>query len=47
MSEPPSMEANEIADRDYINQAACRARRSQLVEALYLAEPALNVACAR
>ena len=47
MSEPPSMEANEIADKGYINQAACRARRSQLVEALYQAEPALNVACAR
>jgi len=47
MSEPPSMEANEIADKGYINQATCRARRSRLVEALYQAEPALHVACAR
>jgi feruloyl-CoA synthase len=47
MSEPPSIEANEIADKGYINQAATRVRRSRLVEALYQAEPALNVACAR
>jgi feruloyl-CoA synthase len=47
MSEPPSMEANEIADKGYINQAACRARRSGLVEVLYQTEPALNVACAQ
>ena len=46
MSEPPSMEANEVADKGYINQAACRARRSRLVEALYQTEPALHVACA-
>jgi feruloyl-CoA synthase len=47
MSEPPWMEANEIADKGYINRATCLARRSQLVEALYQAEPALHVACAQ
>jgi feruloyl-CoA synthase len=39
MTEPPSIDANEITDKGYINQRAVLARRSALVERLY-AEPA-------
>ncbi len=46
MAEPPSIDANEIADKGYINQAATRARRAHLVEALFQPEPAPHVACA-
>ncbi|MCY1230318.1 hypothetical protein D9M72_427270 [compost metagenome] len=46
MAEPPSIDANEIADKGYVNQAATRARRAGLVEALFQAEPAAHVACA-
>lgn len=35
--EPPSADANEITDKGYINQRAVLARRSQLVDTLYLA----------
>ncbi|HKT95916.1 MAG TPA: feruloyl-CoA synthase [Paraburkholderia sp.] len=44
MAEPASMDANEIADKGYVNQAVTRARRAYLVDALYLAEPAAHVA---
>ena len=44
MAEPPSMDANEIADKGYVNQVATRARRAHLVEALYRAAPADHVA---
>lgn len=44
MSEPPSMDANEIADKGYVNQAVTRARRAHLIDDLYLAEPAAHVA---
>lgn len=47
MAEPPSMDANEIADKGYVNQAVTRARRAHLVEALYRSEPMTHVACAR
>jgi feruloyl-CoA synthase len=47
MAEPPSMDANEIADKGYVNQAVTRARRAHLVDALYLHEPAAHVARAR
>lgn len=47
MAEPPSMDANEIADKGYVNQAVTRARRAHLVDALYLAEPAAHVARAK
>ncbi|WP_411190996.1 feruloyl-CoA synthase [Paraburkholderia sp. B3] len=47
MAEPPSMDANEIADKGYVNQAVTRARRAHLVAALYQPEPAAHVARAR
>ncbi|MBX3678198.1 MAG: feruloyl-CoA synthase [Rhodocyclaceae bacterium] len=39
MAEPPSIDANEITDKGYINQRAVLSRRAALVERLY-AEPA-------
>jgi feruloyl-CoA synthase len=39
MHEPPSIDANEITDKGYINQRAVLQRRAELVERLY-AEPA-------
>ncbi|WP_321948757.1 feruloyl-CoA synthase [Paraburkholderia sp. J10-1] len=47
MAEPPSMDANEIADKGYVNQAVTRTRRAHLVDALFHAEPAAHVARAR
>ena len=47
MAEPPSIDANEIADKGYVNQAATRARRAALVEELYHKPPAVHIACAR
>ena len=38
MHEPPSIDANEITDKGYINQRAVLERRAELVERLY-AEP--------
>jgi feruloyl-CoA synthase len=38
MTEPPSIDANEITDKGYINQGAALERRRELVERLY-AEP--------
>ena len=35
MAEPPSMDANEIADKGYVNQAATRSRRAHLVDELF------------
>jgi feruloyl-CoA synthase len=35
LDEPPSIDANEITDKGYINQAAVLARRGHLVETLY------------
>ncbi|MGH8783792.1 MAG: feruloyl-CoA synthase [Cupriavidus necator] len=46
MAEPPSIDANEIADKGYVNQATTRARRAHLVEQLFHPEPAPHVACA-
>ena len=37
MTEPPSIDANEITDKGYINQQAVLARRAALVERLYSA----------
>ncbi len=45
MAEPPSIDAGEIADKGYVNQAVTRARRAHLVDALYRCEPAAHVAC--
>ncbi|MGJ7524935.1 MULTISPECIES: feruloyl-CoA synthase [unclassified Variovorax] len=44
MAEPPSMDANEIADKGYVNQAATRLRRAQLVEQLLHPQPGPQVA---
>jgi feruloyl-CoA synthase len=35
MAEPPSIDANEITDKGYINQRAVLERRATLVEKLY------------
>jgi feruloyl-CoA synthase len=35
MTEPPSIDANEITDKGYINQRAVLERRASLVEQLY------------
>jgi feruloyl-CoA synthase len=35
MAEPPSIDANEITDKGYINQRAVLTNRAALVEALY------------
>ena len=35
MAEPPSIDANEITDKGYINQRAVLSRRAALVERLY------------
>lgn len=47
MAEPPSIDANEIAEKGYVNQAVTRARRAHLIDQLYHAEPAAHIACAR
>jgi feruloyl-CoA synthase len=39
MSEPPSIDANEITDKGYMNQRAVLERRAGLVEKLYSADP--------
>jgi feruloyl-CoA synthase len=44
MAEPPSMDANEIADKGYVNQAATRARRAHLVHELFQPEPGQHIA---
>ncbi len=44
MAEPPSMDANEIADKGYVNQAMARARRAPLVEQLFNDPPAPHIA---
>jgi feruloyl-CoA synthase len=41
MSEPPSIDANEITDKGYMNQRAVLERRGALVENLYSADPAV------
>jgi feruloyl-CoA synthase len=44
MAEPPSIDANEIAEKGYVNQAVTRARRAHLIEQLYRIEPATHIA---
>jgi feruloyl-CoA synthase len=41
MSEPPSIDANEITDKGYMNQRAVLERRAELVEKLYSDDPAV------
>jgi len=43
MSDPPSIDANEITDKGYINQRAALVRRAGLVERLYAATPDADV----
>lgn len=46
MAEPPSIDAGEIADKGYINQATTRERRTGLIGELYAEPPAASVALA-
>jgi feruloyl-CoA synthase len=39
MDEPPSIDANEITDKGYMNQRAVLERRAALVEKLYSSSP--------
>jgi feruloyl-CoA synthase len=43
MPEPPSIDANEITDKGYINQRAVLERRKALVERLHAESPAADV----
>jgi feruloyl-CoA synthase len=43
MTEPPSLDGNEITDKGYINQGAALARRKDLVEKLYADPPGNDV----
>ena len=43
MSEPPSIDANEITDKGYINQRAVLERRAALVEQLHADSPTAEV----
>ena len=43
LAEPPSVDAHEITDKGYINQAAVLARRAELVDRLYADPPADDV----
>jgi len=43
LAEPPSLDANEITDKGYINQRAARERRSAHVTALYADPPPPDV----
>lgn len=43
MTEPASVDGNELTDKGYINQAATRARRAALVEALHADPPGPGV----
>jgi feruloyl-CoA synthase len=43
LAEPPSIDANEITDKGYINQRAVLERRAALVERLYASDPAVLV----
>jgi feruloyl-CoA synthase len=43
MPEPPSIDANEITDKGYVNQRAVLERRRALVERLYTDPPAADV----
>jgi feruloyl-CoA synthase len=43
MAEPPSIDANEITDKGYINQRAVLGRRAALVERLHAAKPDAEV----
>jgi feruloyl-CoA synthase len=44
MSEPASIDANEITDKGYLNQRAVLERRAALVEKLYSPDPGVITA---
>ena len=43
MTEPPSIDANEITDKGYLNQRAVLTKRAALVERLHAEPPAADV----
>ena len=43
LAEPPSLDAGEITDKGYLNQAAVRSHRVALVQALYTSQPSNDV----
>ena len=43
MTEPPSVDGNELTDKGYINQRAGLERRAALVQRLYAAQPDAEV----
>jgi feruloyl-CoA synthase len=43
LAEPPSLDANEITDKGYINQRAALERRAAQVSALYAQPPPVDV----
>ncbi|MCY1237173.1 AMP-binding enzyme [compost metagenome] len=45
MAEPPSLDAYEIADKGYVNQATTRQRRAYLIDVLYADPVNAAVAC--
>jgi feruloyl-CoA synthase len=47
LEEPPSIDANEITDKGYINQRAVLARRAALVDKLHAKQPGTEVITAR
>ncbi|WP_027819465.1 AMP-binding protein [Paraburkholderia bannensis] len=44
LADPPSIDAGEITDKGYLNQAACRAHRAVLVDRLFLDFPEAHIA---
>ena len=47
LAEPPSMDANEITDKGYVNQRAALERRAVHVAALFAADPGEEVIICR
>ncbi|SDJ44781.1 feruloyl-CoA synthase [Paraburkholderia steynii] len=47
MAEPPSIDANEIADKGYVNQSVTRARRAHFVEQIFQTPTAAHIASAQ
>ena len=43
LAEPPSLDANEITDKGYVNQRAVLERRADLVQRLFADPPAPDV----
>jgi len=47
LAEPPSLDANEITDKGYVNQRAALERRAVHVAALFAEEPGVEVIICR